>query len=50
MSTQTLHKMFEMKCTVDRITGLGRLNDTQNRLEALLKQTYARGVQPVVLF
>ena len=43
MSTQTLHKMFEMQCTVDRVTGLGRLDDTQNRLEALLKQTHSRG-------
>ncbi len=43
ITAQTLHKRFEIKCTVDAITGLGRLLDTQNRLEALLKQTYSRG-------
>lgn len=43
MSTQTLNKLFEIKCTVDRITGLGRLEHTQNRLNALLKQTHSRG-------
>lgn len=43
MSTQTLNKLFEMKCTVDRITGLGRLEHTQNRIDSLLKQTHSRG-------
>ncbi|MCW8930724.1 MAG: response regulator [Gammaproteobacteria bacterium] len=43
MSTQTLNKLFEMKCTVDRITGLGRLDNTQTRLNALLRQTHSRG-------
>ena len=43
MSTQTLHRLFEMKCTVDRITGLTRLEETENRLNALLKQTHSRG-------
>ena len=42
-STKNLHKLFELKCTVDQITGLGRLDDTQNRLDALLKQTHSRG-------
>ncbi len=43
MSTQTLHKLFENKCTVDKITGLGRIEDTQNRLSKLLNQTHSRG-------
>jgi PleD family two-component response regulator len=43
MSTQTLNKLFEIKCTVDRITGLGRLDQTQNRLDSFLKQTHSRG-------
>ena len=43
MSTQALNKLFEVKCTVDQITGLGRLEDTQNRLNALLQQTHSRG-------
>ena len=42
-STQTLNKLFEIKCTVDRITGLGRLDHTQTRLDSLLKQTHSRG-------
>jgi len=42
-STQNLQKLYEVKCTVDRITGLGRLDGTQNRLNALLKQTHSRG-------
>jgi len=43
MTTQTLHKRFEAKCTVDHNTGLGRFDDTQKRLNSLLKQTYSRG-------
>jgi len=43
LSTQTLNKLFEMKCTVDRITGLGRLENTQTRLNDLLEQTGSRG-------
>ena len=42
-TTQTLHKLFELKCKVDRVTGLGRLEDTQKRLDALLQQTLSRG-------
>lgn len=42
-TTQTLQRLFEMECKVNRLTGLGHLNDTQNRLEALLKQTISRG-------
>jgi len=42
-TTQTLQNLFELKCKVDRITGLGRLEDTQQRLDALLQQTQSRG-------
>jgi len=41
--TQTLHRLFEQKCTVDNITGLGRHKDTETRLSALLRQTQSRG-------
>ncbi len=43
ISTQTLHKLFETKCTVDRITGLSRLEGTVNRLADFLSQTHSRG-------
>ncbi|MDX2506834.1 MAG: response regulator [Gammaproteobacteria bacterium] len=42
-TTRALREQIEQECTVDRITGLGRLEDTQQRLDALLRQTMARG-------
>lgn len=42
-TTRTLHRLFELKCKVDQITGLGRLEDTQHRLDELLQQTQSRG-------
>jgi len=42
-STQTLQRLFELECRVNRLTGLGHLQDTENRLSALLKQTTSRG-------
>ena len=42
-TTQTLQRLIEQECQVDRITGLGRLEDTQKRLNALLQQTLSRG-------
>ena len=42
-TTRTLHKLYELKCKVDHITGLGRLEDTQKRLNSLLQQTKSRG-------
>jgi len=41
--TQTLRRLYERECKVNKITGLGRLEDTQKRLNALLKQTQSRG-------
>jgi len=42
-TTQTLKRMFETKCTIDNITGLGRKDDTYKRFSALLKQARHRG-------
>jgi len=42
-TTRALRKHIELKCKVDRITGLGRLEDTRQRLDALLQQTQTRG-------
>ncbi len=42
-TTETLKRLFERECTVNNITGLGRLEDTQRRLKAPLKQTLSRG-------
>ena len=41
-TTRTLHKLFEIKCKVDPITGLGRLEDCKRRLDELLRQTQSR--------
>lgn len=42
-TTQTMRKMFELKCQIDQVTGLGRSEDTQQRLDVLLQQTQSRG-------
>lgn len=42
-TTRALHKLYESKCKVDHITGLGRLEDTRKRLDSLLQQTQSRG-------
>jgi len=42
-TTQTLERMFETKCMVDNITGLGHRDDTYKHFAALLKQTHTRG-------
>ncbi len=41
-SSQTLQSLHEQECTIDKITGLGRLEESQRRLDALLKQTLSR--------
>jgi phosphoserine phosphatase RsbU/P len=42
-TTRTLQDLFELRCTVDHITGLGRLEGTEQRLNALIQQTHSRG-------
>jgi PleD family two-component response regulator len=42
-TTRALNKYIELKCKVDRITGLGRLEETRQRLDTLLQQTQSRG-------
>ncbi len=41
-TTHSLRKKYYLKCTIDRVTGLGRMSDTQKRLDALLRQTLSR--------
>ena len=38
----SLRKNFYLKCTIDRVTGLGRMADTQRRLDAFLRQSLSR--------
>lgn len=42
-TTQSLQNLFELKCTVDRVTGLGRLENTRQRLDDLMLQSQSRG-------
>jgi len=42
-ATQTLQRMFETKCKINTLTGLGSKEDTYQRFEDLLKQSVSRG-------